>query len=138
MNLRCTVPAAAAAALAALAACGSSPAPAAAPAPTPTVRPLRAAVQTCDLTASAYADLGDDDRTLTLDGAGAEDTGGLTIVQIACVLAALHVTQAVASHMDATRALDGMQSDEWPGYTARWTYHPDAGFDVTVQDGDAS
>jgi|1185.fasta_scaffold41226_2 hypothetical protein len=35
--------------------------------------------------------------------------------------------------MDKTRALDGMQTDSWPGYTARWTYQPDDALDIIIQ-----
>jgi len=37
-------------------------------------------------------------------------------------------------HINTTRALDGTQSDEWDGYKARWTYHPDAGVRITFID----
>ena len=40
----------------------------------------------------------------------------------------------VADHINTTRALDGTQSDEWDGYKARWTYHPDAGVRITFID----
>ena len=33
-----------------------------------------------------------------------------------------------------TRALDGMQTDSWGGMTARWTYHPDNGMNITFTD----
>jgi hypothetical protein len=46
---------------------------------------------------------------------------------------ALKVPQAVRSHMEQTRALDGRQTDTWPGFTASWTYHPEQGLDVVVQ-----
>ena len=40
---------------------------------------------------------------------------------------------AVRQHVSTTRALDGQQTDSWTGYTARWTYHPDDGLQMTIQ-----
>ena len=34
--------------------------------------------------------------------------------------------------INSTRALDGMQTDSWHDITARWTYHPDDGLDITL------
>ena len=51
-----------------------------------------------------------------------------------CVLTALGAPTYVLDHLGATRALDGMQTDEWDGLTARWTFHPDAGANLTVID----
>jgi hypothetical protein len=42
---------------------------------------------------------------------------------------------AFSSKMDRTRALDGMQDASWDDLSASWTYHPDAGLDITVTDG---
>lgn len=80
--------------------------------------------------------LSDADHTMTLDMAG-EDTnsGVLSFDQVTCVLAALGIPSSVASRMDATRALDGMQDGEWPGFHASWTYHPDNGLDIILTEG---
>lgn len=50
-----------------------------------------------------------------------------------CVFDRLGVPAAVRSHVATTRALDGQQTDSWPGYTARWTYHPDNGLQMTIR-----
>jgi hypothetical protein len=51
----------------------------------------------------------------------------------ACVFDKLGVPDAVRQHVSTTRALDGQQTDSWPGYTARWTYHPDDGLQMTIR-----
>ena len=51
----------------------------------------------------------------------------------ACIFNKLGVPDAVRQHVSTTRALDGQQTDSWPGYTARWTYHPDDGLQMTIQ-----
>ena len=35
----------------------------------------------------------------------------------------------------AARALDGQQTDEWDGISARWTYHPEDGLHLVLRDG---
>lgn len=79
-----------------------------------------------------YASLGDEGRSLDLDGAGQDSIVGLTVDQIACVLLEVEAPDSVMSRMDGTRALDGMQEAEWSGLSASWTYHPDNGLDVIL------
>ena len=50
-----------------------------------------------------------------------------------CVLDHLGTPDAVREHISSTRALDGQQTDSWPGYAARWTYHPDDGLQMTIR-----
>lgn len=50
-----------------------------------------------------------------------------------CVFTKLSVPDAVRQHVATTRALDGQQTDSWSGYTARWTYHPDDGLQMTIR-----
>lgn len=40
--------------------------------------------------------------------------------------------ESVKAHMFATRALDGRQTDTWPGFSASWSYHPDDGMDLVI------
>jgi hypothetical protein len=51
-----------------------------------------------------------------------------------CVLDATRAPGWVYSAVDNTRAIDGVQTAEWRGLTARWTYHPDHGLDMTISD----
>lgn len=116
-------------AVAPLAACGKGAEPAVAPSSSAPSR-FAAANSSCG---NAW-DLRDGGKTLIGDGKGEEDASGLSIQQIVCPLLQLKAPTAVVSHMDSTRALDGQQTDEWDGIKARWTYHPDAGFSVTLVD----
>ena len=109
-----------------------SPTPTTTPTPSPTVTRLEQALNACALD-QTYAELGDSNLTLTMDGKGDDDPAGLDVKDIACVMNQLQVTDAVVQHIDQTRALDGMQTDEWPGFKARWTYHPDSGLQIIVQ-----
>jgi hypothetical protein len=76
----------------------------------------------------------DNGTSLILGTPGEEDTAGVPLTQVACVLDRLDVPDAVIAQMDGTRALDGRQTAEWPGYTASWTYHPDDGLDLIIQE----
>lgn len=51
-----------------------------------------------------------------------------------CVLKRLGVSSAALEHVASTRALDGQQTEEWDGFKARWTFHPDDGLQMTVVD----
>lgn len=90
---------------------------------------LQAAVRTCGLDKGRVADGG---HTLTLDTQGNEDATGDSAASVGCVLTALGVPTSVTAHMDQTRALDGMQTDEWSGVKARWTFHPNVGMTLIL------
>lgn len=47
-----------------------------------------------------------------------------------CVLDKLGAPSGIVERMSRTRALDGMQTETWPGYKVTWTYHPDSGLDA--------
>ena len=87
----------------------------------------------CEMS-DAVADQG---KTLIFDTKGKDDGKGHDMTDVACVLRLLLIPQAVVSHIDTTRALDGQQTDEWEGISARWSYHPDSGLHLTLMDGDA-
>ncbi len=40
--------------------------------------------------------------------------------------------ERVRNHVASTRALDGIQEDDWNGYSAQWSYHPDDGLSITI------
>lgn len=98
----------------------------------PATPPLVQAKDSCD-PAGQGVTVADGNKTLVIDGKGEEDTTGVEVSAVACVLQHLGATTAVVEHMDSTRALDGRQSDEWPGYRAAWTYHPDQGLNIIIQ-----
>ena len=77
----------------------------------------------------------DKGTTLTLTTAGESGVSYTDIEDVACVLTKLEVPSYVVSHIDSTRALDGQQTDEWDGISARWTYHPEDGLHLVLRDG---
>lgn len=95
-------------------------------------RLLRAAVESCGLGKSKSAVLGDNDMSLALDGAGEDETYGLSLEKIVCVLDAAGTPDSVVAQMDNTRALDGAQRESWGNISARWIYHPNHGFEVSL------
>ena len=78
---------------------------------------------------AAGFDIEDAGRSLILT-VGRESMNADTMT---CVFDRLGMPTAVREHVSTTRALDGQQTDQWPGYTARWTYHPDDGLQMTIR-----
>ena len=52
-----------------------------------------------------------------------------------CLFDELEVPDYVRDHVISTRALDGQQTEEWGELSARWTYHPDDGLQMTIREG---
>jgi len=76
--------------------------------------------------------LADGRQTLILDTQGKDDAGGDSWERVECVFNELAMPSSVESHVTSTRALDGMQTDTWGEFSARWTYHPDDGLQITI------
>ena len=76
--------------------------------------------------------IGDDGRTITFDTKGEDEASGHSIDDVACVLLGLDLPDSMVGRIEATRALDGMQTGEWDDYTATWTYHPTNGMTMIV------
>jgi hypothetical protein len=89
---------------------------------------LNQAAAKCGVT-TAIADNG---KTLSLDTKGKEDLAGDSLTSVTCVLSELDAPTSVIDHISSTRALDGQQTDTWGAVSARWTYHPDAGLEITL------
>jgi hypothetical protein len=70
-------------------------------------------------------------HTLILDGEG-DKSPGLEIEDLACALKYMQVPSFVVTTMDETRALDGIQREEYGNFKISWTYHPDNGLDVVI------
>lgn len=117
--------------VAALSACGGQ-AEVTAPTSTTTSTPPRisAAANSC----AAGLSIQDDGKSISMVTKGKENVSRYSYTDVLCVLGALNAPAFVTSHIGQTRALDGMQSDEWDGLKARWNYHPDNGLDITVID----
>ena len=91
------------------------------------------AAEACEL--APLLVVSDEGKTLTLTTAGESGVSYTDIEDVACVLAKLEVPSYVVSHIDSTRALDGQQTDEWDGISARWTFHPESGLHLVLRDG---
>jgi hypothetical protein len=95
--------------------------------------PLVKARQACD-PEKLGSRIDDGDRTLILDTKGEQDaSGGAPLGLVACVMKELGSTAAVRSHVVETRALDGRQTDSWDGFTASWSYHPNTGISMVIE-----
>jgi len=91
--------------------------------------PLEAARQKC----STFTNVTDEGNSISFRNVLAkEDPGPEPMDKVDCFLAELKVPTAVKDHMGSTRALDGMQTDSWAGFNARWNYHPDNGMNLTI------
>ena len=90
---------------------------------------IQAAASACGISPVRVVDQG---KTLMLDTQGREDMSGDSTAVVGCILNVLGAPQSVAAHMDQTRALDGMQTAEWGGINARWTFHPSAGMTLVL------
>lgn len=82
----------------------------------------------------AFVYTADAGKTLIIDHKGEDDADGASVDQLVCVMALLGVPDAVLTRMDSTRAMDGVQHADWDGYTATWSYHPDTGLDVIIEE----
>jgi hypothetical protein len=111
-------------------ACGGDTTPSAL-ADEPDRTPLEQVQSDCVIPATA---LGDDGHTLVIDHKGEDDTSGVSFETVACVLAALDTPTSITARMSSTRALDGVQSGSWDGYSAVWSYHPDNGMDLIIEE----
>lgn len=101
---------------------------------TPSTPLIRTALQNCDK--PSYP-VGDGGKTLTIDtGAYANQSraDAFAISELDCLFQELDMPTSVRSHVESTRALDGMQTADWAGWFARWTYHPDSGLNMIIED----
>lgn len=122
-------------ALASLSGCAAGPS---APAETTVVNvpALKQAAAKCGIPDSAVLDEG---KGLVLDTEGRKSgSGDLVVGRVGCVLNSLEAPAAVEQKMNKTRALDGRQEDSWGNFSASWSYHPDDGLDVIIEDKSAS
>jgi hypothetical protein len=91
---------------------------------------IEAAAKDCK-TAQSVQDNG---RTISFDTKGDKDSTGDDIIPVACVLTKLKMPQSLVDRIDHTRALDGTQSGDWDQYHATWSYHPDSGMFLVIEE----
>lgn len=94
---------------------------------------IETALRACDGTSSGIEVL-DEGRSLSLQSYGQELLEGASLDKIRCILDEVGMTEATWSRMLATRALDGTQSAEWNDFSMVWTYHPDSGLHIILED----
>lgn len=93
--------------------------------------PLEKARDTCAQHSGGVA-VEDGGRTLTIDTKGEEESAGATYTEYSCIIDALDVPGSVRAKIGNTRALDGMVTADWDGYSASWNYHPDKGINMVI------
>lgn len=102
---------------------------------TPQLTPLHRAVLTCDADV-LYATLADKDRTLLLDGKGANDADGLSDETIVCLLNSVGADQSTIDLITSKRAISSFQHAEWTSdsgdYKAVWGYTRNAGLFLNI------
>lgn len=71
---------------------------------------------------------------VTIREFGGEPEGaGISMKGLRCILNRLEAPDSVWSRVEQTRALDGRQEASWGGYLASWTYHPDDGVSMVIE-----
>jgi len=68
------------------------------------------------------------------DGRTMEITAVFGVEAVEVILDRLDAPSAVLAKMHRTRALDGTQEHTWGDFTASWTYHPDDGLNVVIEE----
>ena len=101
------------------------------PTSTPVISQAEITMTICNLP-EKYAKVTDAGHTLILDGDGEDFNGGLKIEELACALNYMEVPSFVINIMDNTRAIDGIQREEYGNFKISWSYHPDNGLDVVI------
>lgn len=96
--------------------------------------PLHDAVRAC-APDDPDVQLGDDGASLVISRVAADERPGAAMTALTCVLAEVDIPDAAVSRMETTRALDGRQEATWDDLTASWTYHPDSGLTVILEQG---
>ena len=122
----------AAVAVAAIAGCGSSANVSDDEPAGPKQTTIESAVGDCQLWKNMWVTVGDNGRTLVVDGEDDTGLGGLGYKKIACLLAGLEVSDATLARMENTTSLMGQQSARDGDLRVRWTYHPDNGLDMVI------
>jgi hypothetical protein len=95
--------------------------------------PLENAYQACGGDFLSGITISEDGKSMLLDMQGEEDLFGADYSEIACVLRELEVPDIVDSQISITTSLMGVQTADWDGITANWTYHPDRGLDISLE-----
>lgn len=101
---------------------------------------LQSAWEECD-EADLSEGIGYDEEydVLSVTGAGIQEDGTPTAEGIGawfaweCIRGALEIPGHVVSHMESTTSLQGRQEASWGDMAAAWSYHPNNGFNATIE-----
>ena len=74
----------------------------------------------------------DDWNSIYLDGKG-DESSGMEVADIACVLFSIDTPDPTISRIDSTNSLMGQQEATFNGLNLLWTYHPDNGLDIYIE-----
>jgi len=111
-----------------------APAPAPSPSRTREFTDLQIARTYCKKVEEAagmrYVSVTDGGRSMLVDTRS--EHGG--VEGMVCMLSFIGTPRWVLSAMSSTTALQGVQTAKAKGYSYRWTYHPDNGFNLIVRD----
>lgn len=91
---------------------------------------LQKADSTCFLNVTKGFNLVDDGHGMIIDGAKSTDS----INGVLCMFEALGTSEIIQSRVSHTTSLQGLQTAEEDGLTYRWSYHPDNGLNMTVEE----
>jgi Protein of unknown function (DUF3592) len=97
----------------------------------PSAVQLASAKISCDPDESGTR-LRDRGRTLIVDSVGTENTSGISLPALDCLLALLNTPDSVKQQIWDTPGLDGQQQGSWDGFDASWSYDPKEGIDLIV------
>lgn len=92
---------------------------------------FRRAVEECGFAGFDGVEILDGGEAITLSRVA--KVNGPAFGDLSCFLDEIGAPQSIESKIGATRALDGVQSDDWGGFEIEWRYHPDDGATVTVE-----
>lgn len=99
---------------------------------TPDAIPM--AVETCEVVDGKGITVMDGGTSIELQTSGKDTWGtGALFSDVTCVLDELGSPASIQARMKTTRALDGRQSGSWSGFTVSWSYHPDNGLNIIVE-----
>lgn len=78
--------------------------------------------------------VGDDGQSMVISRVAADENPGADLFELTCILSVVEMPDAAVSQLDSTRALDGRQDASWDDFTASWTYHPNSGLELILQE----
>lgn len=99
--------------------------------------PIEDAAESCESDVpGTSAVVGDEGESLTIavSGNALTSSSGDGLDQTRCLLDELEAPDSMRSKIDSTTAAQGRQEDSWDDYEASWTYHPDTGLTLIIEE----